>query len=45
MFFQKWRLKKKGAIWVDEEGYVAEGPNLNVAFITHGKEFVLPFFA
>ena len=29
---------------MDEEGYIAEGPNVNVAFITHGKELVLPFF-
>ena len=39
--------EEKGAfasIWVDEEGYVAEGPNVNVAFITHDKELILPFF-
>lgn len=39
--------EEKGAfasIWVDEEGYIAEGPNVNVAFITHDKELILPFF-
>lgn len=43
----KMEAEEKGAfasIWVDEEGYVAEGPNVNVAFITHEKELVLPFF-
>lgn len=32
------------SIWVDEKGYIAEGPNVNVAFITHDKELVVPFF-
>ncbi|KAL0406775.1 UNVERIFIED_CONTAM: D-amino-acid transaminase, chloroplastic [Sesamum latifolium] len=32
------------SIWVDEEGYIAEGPNVNVAFITREKELVLPVF-
>ncbi|KAF8409200.1 hypothetical protein HHK36_005274 [Tetracentron sinense] len=39
--------EEKGAsasIWVDEEGYIAEGPNVNVAFITQDKELVLPSF-
>ncbi|KAF3442471.1 hypothetical protein FNV43_RR16387 [Rhamnella rubrinervis] len=43
----KLEAEEKGAfasIWVDEEGYIAEGPNVNVAFITHDKELVLPFF-
>lgn len=43
----KLEAEEKGAfasIWVDEEGYVAEGPNVNVAFITQGKELVLPPF-
>ncbi|KAL5564298.1 hypothetical protein UlMin_028477 [Ulmus minor] len=43
----KMEAEEKGAfasIWVDEEGYIAEGPNVNVAFITHEKELVLPFF-
>lgn len=26
------------AIWLDEEGYVAEGPNMNVAFVNKDKE-------
>lgn len=37
----------KGAfasIWVDDEGYIAEGPHVNVAFITQDKELILPFF-
>lgn len=37
----------KGAfasIWVDEEGYIAEGPNVNVAFITSEEELILPSF-
>ncbi|XP_039072208.1 D-amino-acid transaminase, chloroplastic-like isoform X2 [Hibiscus syriacus] len=37
----------KGAfasIWVDEEGFIAEGPNVNVAFITDDKELILPSF-
>lgn len=37
----------KGAfasIWVDDEGYIAEGPNVNVAFVTHEKELLLPCF-
>ncbi|KAJ4976083.1 hypothetical protein NE237_001189 [Protea cynaroides] len=32
------------AIWVDDEGYVAEGPNVNVAFISQNKELLLPAF-
>ncbi|KAK9092689.1 hypothetical protein Syun_027600 [Stephania yunnanensis] len=39
--------EKKGAfasIWVDEEGYIAEGPNVNVAFISKDKELLMPFF-
>lgn len=32
------------SIWVDEDGYIAEGPNVNVAFVTHEKELVLPLF-
>ncbi|KAF4393975.1 hypothetical protein G4B88_025944 [Cannabis sativa] len=33
-----------GSIWVDEEGYIGEGPNVNVAFITCENELVVPFF-
>ncbi|KAK9269750.1 hypothetical protein L1049_001528 [Liquidambar formosana] len=43
----KMEAEEKGAsasIWVDEEGFIAEGPNVNVAFVTHDKELVLPFF-
>lgn len=39
--------EEKGAsssIWVDEAGYIAEGPNVNVAFITQDKELVMPPF-
>lgn len=39
--------EEKGAfasIWVDEQGYVAEGPNVNVAFISKAKELLLPSF-
>uniref|UniRef100_A0A1D1Y180 Branched-chain-amino-acid aminotransferase-like protein 3, chloroplastic n=2 Tax=Anthurium amnicola TaxID=1678845 RepID=A0A1D1Y180_9ARAE len=32
------------AIWLDDEGYVAEGPNMNVAFVTAQKELVMPHF-
>ncbi|KAM7252501.1 hypothetical protein ACFE04_024384 [Oxalis oulophora] len=31
-------------IWIDDEGYIAEGPNVNVAFITKDKELILPIF-
>ncbi|TYI32293.1 hypothetical protein ES332_A04G049600v1 [Gossypium tomentosum] len=37
----------KGAyasIWVDDDGFIAEGPNVNVAFITNDKELILPPF-
>lgn len=37
----------KGAfssIWVDEKGFIAEGPNVNVAFINSDKELILPSF-
>ncbi|KAJ8532352.1 hypothetical protein K7X08_012275 [Anisodus acutangulus] len=43
----KMEAEDKGAfasIWVDEEGYIAEGPNVNVAFITSDKELILPSF-
>lgn len=43
----KMEAEEKGtfaSIWVDEEGYIAEGPNVNVAFITHDKELILPCF-
>lgn len=43
----KLEAEEKGAfasIWIDDEGYIAEGPNVNVAFITHDKELIFPFF-
>ncbi|KAJ8543033.1 hypothetical protein K7X08_005556 [Anisodus acutangulus] len=43
----KMEAEDKGAfasIWVDEGGYIAEGPNVNVAFITSDKELILPSF-
>lgn len=32
------------SIWIDDEGFVAEGPNVNVAFITKNNELLLPAF-
>ncbi|KAF7151328.1 hypothetical protein RHSIM_Rhsim02G0181200 [Rhododendron simsii] len=32
------------AIWLDNEGYVAEGPNMNVAFVNKDKELLMPHF-
>ncbi|GAA0153890.1 transaminase [Lithospermum erythrorhizon] len=32
------------AIWLDGDGLVAEGPNMNVAFVTKDKELVMPHF-
>lgn len=32
------------AIWLDDEGFVAEGPNMNVGFITKERELLLPCF-
>ncbi|KAJ4752619.1 D-alanine aminotransferase [Rhynchospora pubera] len=32
------------SIWVDEQGFIAEGPNVNVAFITKDRDLVLPPF-
>lgn len=39
--------EEKGAfagIWVDEEGFVAEGPNMNVAFVSKAGELIMPAF-
>ncbi|XP_021837883.1 D-amino-acid transaminase, chloroplastic-like [Spinacia oleracea] len=39
--------EEKGAfasIWVDDEGYIAEGPNMNVAFVNQDTELVIPKF-
>lgn len=32
------------AIWLDDDGYIAEGPNMNVAFVTKEKELLMPKF-
>ncbi|GJN38252.1 hypothetical protein PR202_gb27277 [Eleusine coracana subsp. coracana] len=32
------------SVWVDEQGFVAEGPMVNVAFLTPHRELVLPVF-
>ena len=29
-------------IWLDSDGFVAEGPSMNVAFVTKEKELVMP---
>ena len=31
-------------IWLDNDGFVAEGPNMNVAFVTKEKELIMPHF-
>ncbi|KAM0942935.1 putative aminodeoxychorismate lyase, D-amino-acid transaminase [Dioscorea sansibarensis] len=43
--FAKMEAEEEGvysSIWIDEKGYVAEGPNANVAFISNNKELVFP---
>ncbi|KAI3981652.1 hypothetical protein MKX01_027247 [Papaver californicum] len=43
----KMEAEEKGAfasIWIDDKGYIAEGPNVNVAFINKDKELLLPSF-
>ncbi|KAK4785111.1 hypothetical protein SAY86_001800 [Trapa natans] len=32
------------AIWLDDEGLVAEGPNMNVGFVTKERELLMPRF-
>ncbi|GAB2284849.1 hypothetical protein Dimus_019302 [Dionaea muscipula] len=32
------------SIWLDSEGFVAEGPNMNVGFVTRQKELLMPHF-
>ncbi|KAG6534450.1 hypothetical protein ZIOFF_008336 [Zingiber officinale] len=32
------------AIWLDDEGFIAEGPNMNVAFVTKDRELIMPLF-
>lgn len=39
--------EEKGAfasIWVDDNVYIAEGPNMNVALINHDRELIVPPF-
>uniref|UniRef100_A0A0E0CIZ7 Uncharacterized protein n=1 Tax=Oryza meridionalis TaxID=40149 RepID=A0A0E0CIZ7_9ORYZ len=31
-------------IWLDDEGFVAEGSNMNVSFVTQSKELLMPRF-
>ncbi|KAI4316138.1 hypothetical protein L6164_024145 [Bauhinia variegata] len=31
-------------IWLDSDGFVAEGPNMNVAFVSKDKELIMPYF-
>ncbi|XP_020087682.1 D-amino-acid transaminase, chloroplastic [Ananas comosus] len=31
-------------IWLDDEGFVAEGPNMNAGFVTRTKELIMPYF-
>ncbi|XP_004498478.1 D-amino-acid transaminase, chloroplastic [Cicer arietinum] len=31
-------------IWLDNEGFVAEGPSMNVAFVNKEKELIMPHF-
>lgn len=43
----KMEAEEKGgfaAIWLDEQGYIAEGPNMNVAFVTNENELLMPSF-
>ncbi|XP_057957371.1 D-amino-acid transaminase, chloroplastic-like [Malania oleifera] len=32
------------AIWLDSDGFIAEGPNMNVGFVTKERELVMPCF-
>ncbi|XP_050208562.1 D-amino-acid transaminase, chloroplastic isoform X2 [Mercurialis annua] len=32
------------AIWLDHDGFIAEGPNMNVAFVTKEKDLIMPYF-
>lgn len=43
----KMEAEEKGAfaaIWLDGDGFIAEGPNMNVAFVTKEKELLMPQF-
>ncbi|KAJ7958581.1 D-amino-acid transaminase, chloroplastic [Quillaja saponaria] len=44
---QKMEAEGVGAyagIWLDGDGFVAEGPNMNVAFVTKEKDLLMPHF-
>jgi 4-amino-4-deoxychorismate lyase len=32
------------SIWLDNDGFVAEGPSMNVAFVTKEKDLLMPAF-
>ncbi|XP_072985477.1 D-amino-acid transaminase, chloroplastic isoform X1 [Typha latifolia] len=43
----KMEAEENGAfagIWLDDEGFVAEGPNMNVGFVSRKKELLMPNF-
>lgn len=43
----KMEAEEKGAfaaIWLDSDGFIAEGPNMNVGFVTKEKELLMPHF-
>ncbi|OVA20331.1 Aminotransferase [Macleaya cordata] len=43
----KMEAEEKGgfaAIWLDDDGYIAEGPNMNVAFVSKENELLMPYF-
>ncbi|KAJ0922536.1 putative aminotransferase class IV, aminotransferase-like, PLP-dependent enzyme [Helianthus debilis subsp. tardiflorus] len=43
----KLEAEEKGAFasfWVDDDGYVAEGPNVKVGFVTREKELIFHSF-
>ena len=43
----KMEAEENGAyasIWLDSDGFIAEGPNMNVAFVTKDKELLMPKF-
>ncbi|CAK7353308.1 unnamed protein product [Dovyalis caffra] len=43
----KMEAEENGAyasIWLDNDGFIAEGPNMNVAFVTKEKDLLMPAF-
>ncbi|KAI3902291.1 hypothetical protein MKW92_014644 [Papaver armeniacum] len=43
----KMEAEEKGVfagIWLDDEGFVAEGQNMNAAFVSKENEFLMPYF-